>query len=681
MSANKHGSQKKWYDFTLKQKIYAGFALMVVFISIISVVAFQSLSKVNVSVDQVVKNNQPAMIALMEMSERIDQANAALGFYLLSKDPQSKKDLIVSSAKVYTAINQVLKFPAIKANKEAANTIKKIKIDFDLYKSYHSTMLGYADSFNKNFTAMNWASENMNPLTRKIQSQMSIMIQSENSEEFSAERKDLYNHLNELRNTWVNMILGVRAFISFRGKDDVANFMIFRDQYNKLLTKLEGYGDKLSFEQTDAIEQIKPAAKKYFLALDQFVKIHGGDKWRMDAWTLKTEIGPILARMKNNIHKVTEHQKQQTQTISQELLSSIVQQKSFIISLAIIAGILAVLASIFIVTKITKPIKYTVDAMRDIAEGEGDLTRRLKVGSKDEIGDLALAFNLFVAKVHALVAEVADSTTQHAEAANHMTVLSENATASISQQQSETDQVAASVNEMAATVQEISRNASNAAEHANKANQQAIEGKSVVDKTIHTIENLASGVEKSAEVIARLEKDSDQIGAVLDVIRGIAEQTNLLALNAAIEAARAGEQGRGFAVVADEVRSLASRTQTSTEEINAMISRLQSGSKEAVKVMEDSRSIAKDSVEQAGNAGKALESITSAVNEINALNMQIEHATQQQSEVAEGINENVTRISQSAHETASSADELTRSSNTVHELANKLTDLMSAFKT
>jgi len=243
----------------------------------------------------------------------------------------------------------------------------------------------------------------------------------------------------------------------------------------------------------------------------------------------------------------------------------------------------------FLSLGISNPIKRTVNAMNDIAEGEGDLTMRLDENGKDEIAMLAIAFNQFAEKVRKTVSQVAGSTAQLASAAEELDTITRETTEGVLQQQNETEQVATAMNEMTATVQEVARHAGEAAAFAQSANQESVSGKNIVSETTSVINKLAAEIEQSANVINELESDSENIGSVLDVIKGIAEQTNLLALNAAIEAARAGEQGRGFAVVADEVRTLASRTQQSTEEIHNMIERLQRNSRQAVEVMQASK--------------------------------------------------------------------------------------------
>ncbi len=329
---------------------------------------------------------------------------------------------------------------------------------------------------------------------------------------------------------------------------------------------------------------------------------------------------------------------------------------------------------------VAKPIHDVMERVKDIAEGDGDLTAKLDESSNDELGELAYWFNTFVGKLRTMITDINGYASELTTNAEHMSSVTHRTSNGVKQQQSETDQVATAMNQMSATVQEVARNASSAAAAANEADSEASQGKVVVKETIDAIDTLAAEVEKAGQVIQKLEEDSNGIGVVLDVIKGIAEQTNLLALNAAIEAARAGEQGRGFAVVADEVRTLAQRTQQSTQEIRSIIERLQSGAKDAVEVMVEGKSQASLSVEQAAKAGTSLDTITEVVTTITDMNTQIASAAEEHSSVAEEINRNVVNISEVANHTADDAAEVANSSKQLTKLADDLQSLLSHFK-
>jgi methyl-accepting chemotaxis protein len=354
-------------------------------------------------------------------------------------------------------------------------------------------------------------------------------------------------------------------------------------------------------------------------------------------------------------------------------------------NVTLLIGGLALVVGLFIVwyigRSITHPISSAVQAMNDIAQGEGDLTKRLDAKGRDEIAQMAEAFNRFAEKVRSIVVQVSASTAQLGAAAEQMAAVTQETTQGVQQQQSETEQVATAMNEMTVTVQEVARHATEASGAAQSADNEAHAGKSVVEQTVASINVLATEIENATGVISKVESDSESIGAVLEVIRGVADQTNLLALNAAIEAARAGEQGRGFAVVADEVRTLASRTQESTQEIQSVIERLQEGSRQAVQAMESSRERSQESVEQAAHAGESLDAITRAVTTISDMNMQIANAAAEQSGVAEEINKNVVNISHVVQQTADGAQQTSASSSELARLAGELQTLVSQFKT
>ncbi|WP_413243522.1 methyl-accepting chemotaxis protein [Pseudomonas sp.] len=312
---------------------------------------------------------------------------------------------------------------------------------------------------------------------------------------------------------------------------------------------------------------------------------------------------------------------------------------------------------------------------------QGDLTITADYQGEDELGRVAKAFNQMRERFHSMVQQVASATAQLAAAAQQTSAVNMQTGAGVRRQQSEIGQVATAMHEMTATVQEVAHSASGAAQAAQQADQEAVVGKRVVGQTVEVIDALAHEVEKAAAVIRQLEQDSDKIGGVLEVIRSIAEQTNLLALNAAIEAARAGEQGRGFAVVADEVRTLASRTQQSTTEIQGMIEKLQSGSSSAMKVMEASCSQARKGVEQVAQAGATLDCITRSVATINDMNAQIASAAEEQSSVAEEINRNIVTVSEVAEQVSVGAQQTATTSEELARLAEQLQGMVGQFRT
>ncbi|HEJ1162909.1 TPA: methyl-accepting chemotaxis protein [Pseudomonas aeruginosa] len=351
---------------------------------------------------------------------------------------------------------------------------------------------------------------------------------------------------------------------------------------------------------------------------------------------------------------------------------------------AIVAALIAVVAIVLLlgmlIRVLMQPLTDMGRAMQDIAQGEGDLTKRLKVTSNDEFGTLANAFNRFVERIHESIREVAGTARQLHDVAQLVVNASNSSMANSDEQSNRTNSVAAAINELGAAAQEIARNAADASHHASDANHQAEDGKQVVEQTIRAMNELSEKISASCANIEALNSRTVNIGQILEVIKGISEQTNLLALNAAIEAARAGEAGRGFAVVADEVRNLAHRAQESAQQIQKMIEELQIGAQEAVSTMTESQRYSLESVEIANRAGERLSSVTGRIAEIDGMNQSVATATEEQTAVVDSLNMDITEINTLNQEGVENLQATLRACGELETQAGRLRQLVDSFK-
>lgn len=352
--------------------------------------------------------------------------------------------------------------------------------------------------------------------------------------------------------------------------------------------------------------------------------------------------------------------------------------KVYVIACGIVVVLLALLA-LAVYRSISRPVGHMHEVISDISE-HADLTRRLQIEGNDELAQTGLAFNRMMDRFQALIGELARAVEQLASSSEEMSSISKQVSHSASVQEEQVTMVATAINEMTAAIQEVAGNALNAAQHAHDADSKARAGSTTVRANVTSMQTLSERVGSATKVIEQLNKQSENISQVLTTIRGVAEQTNLLALNAAIEAARAGEAGRGFAVVADEVRSLAGNTQRATESIRTMIDELQASARQAVDAMEDASEHAKHSATQAGESGNILDAITKAVETIADMNAQISTATEEQTSVANEINENITHFQTGIAEVGEGSRQSSIASQELAELSVKLKHQVSQFK-
>ncbi|KFE48322.1 chemotaxis protein [Pseudomonas syringae] len=350
---------------------------------------------------------------------------------------------------------------------------------------------------------------------------------------------------------------------------------------------------------------------------------------------------------------------------------------NLVVGLLVIATVLTILFAWLLTNSITRPIAAALDAAEGIAEG--NLTRPIKVDGTDEAGRLLLAMQKMQEKLRDTLMRISGSATQLASAAEELNAVTDEGARGLTQQNNEIEQAATAVNEMTSAVEEVARNAISTSDASKNATTSAGDGRDLVMETVSAIERMSGDVQSTADLVGNLANESRDIGKVLDVIRGLADQTNLLALNAAIEAARAGEAGRGFAVVADEVRALAHRTQQSTSEIERMIGSIQGGTEQAVNSMRNSTERAESTLNIAKGAGLALDTINSAIVEINERNLVIASAAEEQAQVAREVDRNLVNIRDLSVQSADGARQTSAASGELTRLAVDLNSMVSRF--
>ncbi|MBK5352663.1 methyl-accepting chemotaxis protein [Pseudomonas sp. TH41] len=436
-------------------------------------------------------------------------------------------------------------------------------------------------------------------------------------------------------------------------------------QVDAAIASLKTLNVQFADVQLDALRQLETALINYRSALQAY-KAANNDA--VQARQEMTDQGATIVSLSDQLYQIQLDRRdaESAQARTLQLVSTL---------LALLVG---VIAAVIITRQITGPLRETLAVVECIASG--DLSQDVKVTRRDELGVLQQGIARMGVTLRDLISGIRDGVTQIASAAEELSAVTGQTSAGVNSQKIETDQVATAMHEMTATVQEVARNAEQASQAAAAADGEAREGDKVVNEAIAQIERLASEVVRSTEAMSVLQQESDKIGSVMDVIKAVAEQTNLLALNAAIEAARAGEAGRGFAVVADEVRGLAQRTQKSTEEIEGLVAGLQNGTQQVSAVMNNSRVLTDSSVALTRKAGVSLENITRTVSNIQSMNQQIAAAAEQQSAVAEEISRSIINVRDVSEQTAAASDETAKSSVELARLGNQLQMMVSHFR-
>ena len=665
-------------NLTVTARIAGGAALVIVLLILLVFSGLSGVSNINAGLKSVLEQSTPMLVEEAEVGQSLLHAAAEVNFYHQSKD-------LSELAKI-----EANYLAQVKNNNLATERLSNLAEDFpDVYsplEKSQKTINRYLDLVPKSFDShkkslqLSAEVEDMRSEFEEVADELGTLFldfaDETSNQNIASNLNSLANMVEESTITITDVFATTQSSQVQVTIDDIRSLVADLDQ--KFLTVSNNSAARSNEYFEDSSEMMSKFKQLVIGDSNILDKFYNQLTSQELAQSQLIESGQITAEVLDGLDEVSKRVNSLTGSIKQEASDYVSSSRTIIITLAIIAVIVAIGINYWVIQSIRGPLAEVLRVMAKVSEG--DLRENVEVKSSDEIGKLSEGFNQLTNQLSSMLNEISNSSQQLSAAAEETSAISLQSNTNINQQKEQTDMIATAMTEMTATVDEVSTSAKNTSLEVGNADSEAVEGQRIVQQNIGTINGLAEEIRKAAGVIDKLDEYSTSIGSVLDVIRGIADQTNLLALNAAIEAARAGEQGRGFAVVADEVRTLASKTQESTSEIQEMIERLQNGTQEAVKVMKTSTKEAESSVKETAKAGESLSKITDAVSVINDMSSHIASAANEQSSVSREMHENILSISQAADQTAQGASENLAASQEMASLAENLQHLVSRFR-
>lgn len=672
--------EKFLQKLTIKQKMRFGFGVIWTVLAIITIQAAVNLFIVRENVKEVVEVKQPIALQANEMANVLEKSMNALSMYMLTNDPENLKSYekgIENSEVILAKLNSNI---SVNQSKDDAAVLDRILNDLSQLPTFVEQIQVLQSDRSKKFPAFEFVNREMMPSAILIQQQIGLMIDSE-LVDLRASRKPIIDALLSLQKDWLNVLSGLRGYVAFRNESmasDTENYLNAVERELEYLATQSQF--ELTLEEEDGVEKTRAAYERYRENFMSLKRIHQGPKWRMDTWLMENKIKPLFNSLEADLEHISESSVTGMQETSQEVVDSTLRNLILLLSLSVFGQLIGMIISRKVTNSVVKPVIQSANAMKDIAYGEGDLTRRLHADGKDELADLARYFNEFIGKIQSTLKEVTETVSELEVSSRGLLEVTHETKEGVEQQLEASQRLSRSMITMSEKAKSVEDHSHNTSRATDQAAERVKEGGEVVQGAAQNIRNISEGMEKITQAVMQLNDDSQTISTVINVIREIAEQTNLLALNAAIEAARAGEHGRGFAVVADEVRGLAQRTQESTVQIERVIEKIRKATHETVKVVEVGRETTQAGYDSVMKVERVLSPVVILMDDINKMSSEMLTSAQSQTGLASEVNEHINQIHGVTERTVEGAANTESSSNRLQQLADKLDRLVHQFK-
>jgi len=667
---------------SIKNKLMFGFAIVITVMLLVMLKTFIGLQNLDTIEKRLLNLRFPTVLAGKQLENGVNKSLAGLrGYMILGKEPQKaskmKETRLAGWKDIDDAISKMRELSKLWTNPQNIVELKALETYVEEFRQAQQEIEDIAHSIDE-VPAFKTLLTEAAPRAQEVLTAISSMIDEEANLETTPERKQLLKLMADSRGSFAIGLANIRAYLlsgDTKFKDNFEEKWKINEARYKQISELSYI---MSLSQSDSWKVYTSNRSEFAEFPSMMFTQRSSEDWNVANYWLGTKAAPkasaildVLGRMQVNQEKL---EKSDSKLLADEISSIEISML-----IGIVVGVaIGIAIAMFISRLITKPLIKVVRRADEIANGNLS-HEKLEVSGKDELADLTTAINTMNTNLQDIIKQVSSSAGELSVASGQLRSTALQTNQGMENQKLETEQVATAMNEMTSTVQEVAQSASLAAQSALEADKASSTGHDLVSENMQAIKKLARGIEKASLTINKLGDDTNSVDRIVEVINGIAEQTNLLALNAAIEAARAGEQGRGFAVVADEVRTLAARTQESTQEISLTLDKLKSGASNAVQSMQEGHQQAQNCVQQANNTSDNINDITSAVTSISDMNTQIATAAEEQNAVAEEMNRGVVKINSESEVTLQNTRETREAATKVGELSKNLQSVVAKF--